>query len=91
MKTRNGFVSNSSSSSFVISKHFISAYQLEQIRNHVEVAKEMGLDYSEEGWSISENEHEVKGYTFMDNFDMTEFLEKIGVKDEHIHISGDNY
>lgn len=51
----------------------------------------MGLDYSEEGWSISENEHEVEGYTFMDNFDMMEFLEKIGVKDEHIHMSGDNY
>ena len=33
MKYRSGFVSNSSSSSFVLNKHYISAYQLDKLLN----------------------------------------------------------
>jgi hypothetical protein len=86
MKIRNGFVSNSSSSSFVISKHFISAHQLEQIRNHSKLGEEMGIPWTDYPWDITENEHEVEGYTSMNNFDMDEFLKRIGVKEEHIHM-----
>ena len=39
MKIRNGFVSNSSSSSFIISKEYLSPHQIKQIRNHLEEAK----------------------------------------------------
>jgi hypothetical protein len=34
MKTRSGFVSNSSSSSFIIEKRFLSPEQIKQIKNH---------------------------------------------------------
>jgi hypothetical protein len=96
MKLRNGFVSNSSSSSFVLSKHFVSEYQLEKIRNHIEVAKDEGWVEEKGGqlgwpepWDISENEHEVMGDTFMDNFDMEGFLERIGVPKKFIHMNKD--
>lgn len=38
MKIRNGFVSNSSSSSFVVKKASLTAMQIEAIHNHIEVA-----------------------------------------------------
>lgn len=38
MKTRNGFVSNSSSSSFIIKKKFVTGEQIEAIKNHIEYA-----------------------------------------------------
>ena len=91
MKIRLGFVSNSSSSSFVVSKHFISGYQLDQIRNAAEWGKRLGIDYSEcaADWTITENEAEVEGDTWMDNFDFREFLVKIGVPEQHIHYTHD--
>lgn len=97
MKVRNGFVSNSSSSSFIISKHFISEHQLEQIRNHIQVAKDEGW-LSEQGggqlgwaepWDIEENEHEVLGNTYMDNFYMESFLVMIGIPRQYIHLNKD--
>ena len=39
MKVRNGFVSNSSSSSFVIKKEDLSDLQIYLIKNHLEVGK----------------------------------------------------
>ena len=41
MKTRQGFVSNSSSSSFIIDKKFLSPDQLDKIRRHTEAAVEL--------------------------------------------------
>lgn len=38
MKERNGFVSNSSSSSFILYKKDLTASQIDQIRNHIQVA-----------------------------------------------------
>ena len=85
-KLRNGFVSNSSSSSFVISLDKITAKQLNKIFDHIELGQEMGLDCAEshEAWTISVDDNNVTGYTFMDNFDMEEFLLKIGVDAEDI-------
>jgi len=44
MKIRKGFVSNSSSSSFIINKKDVNEEQSEKIKNHIEVARKMTED-----------------------------------------------
>ena len=90
MKVRLGFVSNSSSSSFVVNKRFLTPLQIEQIQNHRELGIQLGIMYSQtDYWVIDENEFEIEGHTDMDNFDMNEFMEKIGVDMSKVHIGGD--
>lgn len=80
MKVRRGFVSNSSSSSFVINKRFLSKQQLQKIRNYEEEGKQFGLyKGSWDFWCIEENRDWIIGNTSMDNFDMGIFFEKIDV------------
>ena len=80
MKTRIGFVSNSSSSSFAIYKKHLTGMQLERIRNHYEVAKD-------DSWGVQESDDVIGASTWMDNFSMRQFLEEIGVKEEVIEWS----
>ena len=47
MKIRNGFVSNSSSSSFVINKHFLSQDKIDKIKNHIKYSNELDETYKE--------------------------------------------
>ncbi len=82
MKIRQGFVSNSSSSSFIIGKSNLTVAQLDAIKNH-----HMHVEKSYDTWSITEEDDLVKGSTDMDNFDMNIFLEKIGIDEEKIHWS----
>lgn len=79
MKIRTGFISNSSSSSFVISLDDISGRQLKMIENHIEIAKGLrGFDTDgDEQWHIYTDEYFVYGRTFMDNFDMDCFLTSV--------------
>ncbi len=83
MKIRQGFVSNSSSSSFIIGKSHLTDEQLEKIKNHMELSKDMGMwdDLASkfDEWCVEDTGDYVKMSTSMDNFDMYEFLEKIGV------------
>lgn len=80
MKIRNGFVSNSSSASFVIQLNDLTARQLQSIINHSTIGAEMGLDWADSDyWNITVGKDQVCGDTFMDNFDMHEFFERIGV------------
>lgn len=84
VKKRSGFVSNSSSSSFVIKKDDLTSLQIEKIKNHIEEGKNLELDTmyfvdDDDKWNITETSHEIKGSCFMDNFDMSEFFDKIGV------------
>lgn len=44
MKLRIGFVTNSSSSSFTIAKSDLTDDQIEKIKNHIKVAKELEME-----------------------------------------------
>jgi len=79
MKIRKGFVSNSSSSSFIIGLSDISAKQLKQIYNH-----RLFVTNKNDWWDIVETEDYIKVSTFMDNFDMHTYLINIGINDEDI-------
>ncbi len=62
------------------------------IKNHIAISKEMykpgeiNNDPSD-AWSVYDDGENIKLYTVMDNFDMWDFLIRIGVKEEHI-VSG---
>jgi len=82
MKVRNGFVSNSSSSSFVIPKDKLGDYEIFAIKNHIELANKHYVYYDfgcidyDDAWGISDDDYYIMGSTIMDNFDMHEFLTK---------------
>lgn len=80
MKIRHGFVSNSSSSSFVIKRDRLTALQRYAIIHHGQVGQEMGLLYADtDAWSITITPYEIRGWTSMTNFDMQEFFDRIEI------------
>ena len=87
MKIRKGFVTNSSSSSFIISKKNISKDKKVKIYNHLKYAeKELGwnLDELDFPWEITEDKDYIYGWVSMNNFEMKEFLKQIGVSENII-------
>ncbi len=89
MKIRRGFISNSSSSSFIIPRSCVSDYQLEKIKNHIEESEKTFLVCdncydNHDAWSISDDDYKVEGDTGMDNFPMDRFLSEIGIPSEKI-------
>lgn len=66
MKLRNGFVSNSSSASFVLLKKYLTKDQIKEILacNEKELKHDGGYD---EFWHIKDEEDVITGITTMDN------------------------
>jgi hypothetical protein len=94
MKVRVGFVSNSSSASFVLKMDGLTLFQINAIENHIYFARTMKskrdkdghtdfgyLNRDEDAWMITVDEeaNEIHGYTIINNFGMEEFLKFIGV------------
>ena len=86
MKIRLNLVSNSSSASFVIPLDVLSITQYNKILNYSE------NNSDKDGWRIGEIESPTSkttyliGSTIMDNGDMGEFLENIGI--DSIYVQG---
>jgi len=82
MKIRLGFVSNSSNSSFVIDRYFLTEEQTMAIIEHIEYAKQiLGWEINENciPWNITLSHGVLFGDVSIDNFDMKKFMEEINV------------
>jgi hypothetical protein len=83
-----GFISNSSSTSFIVSKRVLSEEQIVAIRDHIAYSSKNFPQISwadkDQYWNIDETDEQMRLYTGMDNFDMHEFLLALGVNDDDI-------
>ena len=97
MKIRSGFVSNSSTTSFVVNKRLASEFQLVAIRNLVEAARAFGSSTAASAgdWSIKEKISDgipvIEGFAWMDNFGIESFFEKLMLPKEAYVVDSDNF
>ena len=87
MKIRTDYVTNSSSSSFVIAKKHLDEDQILAIYKHISLGKRLGMYYCSQScqWDVDENDEYIGGDTYQDNFNMHSFLNKIGVDGDVVH------
>ena len=106
MKYREGYVSNSSSSSFVLDTTLLTSDMMDKIFNHIQVAQreyeKMGISNKQTGyfgyaededaWNVEHiDKNKMAVYTHMTNFDMEYFFEFIKVPKEAIIEEGDGW
>jgi hypothetical protein len=87
MKTRLGFVSNSSSASFIVNKAYLTPAQSFIVEHHVDSAAKSSMDWPDEadGWIMEDNGTYYRFSTWMDNFALDEFFESMGIHIENYH------
>lgn len=78
MKIRNGFISNSSSSSFVLNKNLLSGLQIKLIMDYKNVCENYGIKMLDE-WEIQEKKDKIFFSTYMDNDYMKDFLKQLDI------------
>lgn len=76
MKIRNGFVSNSSSSSFVVALSVLSEDEKQKILDYVPFSNDESVDEHRDHWSIRVDKKRgvLCGFTTMDNGDLSKYL-----------------
>lgn len=82
MKMRSDFVTNSSSSSFLIAKKYLDKDQIDAIHHHIEMMTEMKMideSLKDDEWDIDETDDFISGFTSSDDLPMENFLQKIQV------------
>jgi hypothetical protein len=97
MKIKLDFITNSSSANFTIPKIHLNEKQILMIHSHIELGNALMCNENRnwnptqnDGWQVRETKDAIEGSTYMDNFDMLWFLEKIGIKRDHINYSHSN-
>jgi hypothetical protein len=58
-----GFVSNSSSSSFIVAKAYLKPWQIDAL---IEVCKE-SMGPWDDSWGVEVDDYNVRGFTYMNN------------------------
>ena len=87
MKNRIGFVSNSSSSSFILQKFKMTDLQLAQVMDYTNTLKQFNLE--DDGWSVTDDGEFIRGDTVLDNGDFDKMLKAINLN--HAAIVDYNY
>lgn len=102
MKIRSGYVSNSSSSSFIILLEDITDEQKQMIYDHIRIGMEVDNNLKQKGlepiyewyeeWNLKEDDFSLWAYTFMDNFQLKDFIAwEVKIPYEKMIPFGDGY
>jgi hypothetical protein len=77
MKQRAGFVSNSSSSSFIVQKHVLTEEQIQEILRPATPEEDPYDSWA--SWFVEETADTITGYTSMDNYQYTDRFKAMGI------------